>query len=140
VTFTGALPHTEIPQHLAALDIAVAPYRFSDDFYFSPLKVMEYMAMGRAIVAPMLGQIPSLLQGADGPCGLLYPADDQQELATVLLRLIGDTGLRQILGTRAAKQASQHYSWQAVAQHVIARILSMEPNAQKNHLLQVVRI
>jgi hypothetical protein len=30
--------------------------------------------------------------------------------------------------------------WQAVAQHVVARTLSMEPNAQKNPLLQVVRI
>lgn len=140
VTFTGALPHAELPAHLAAFDIAVAPYLFSDDFYFSPLKVMEYLAMGRATVAPRLGQLPALLQGVDGPCGLLYRADDQQDLARALLQLIGDAGLRRILGTRAAEQASQHYSWQVVAQHVIARTLSMERNAQKNHLLQVVRI
>ena len=78
VTFTGALPHAELPAHLAAFDIAVAPYLFSDEFYFSPLKVMEYLAMGRAIVAPRLGQLPALLQGVDGPCGLLYRADDQR--------------------------------------------------------------
>ncbi len=142
VTFTGALPHAEIPAHLAAFDIAVAPYLSSDGFYFSSLKVMEYLAMGRATVAPLLGHIPALLQGVDGPCGLLYRADDQQELATALLRLINNAELRQVLGARAAEQARQRYSWQQVAQHILARVCALPTGhgLPKNHLPQVVQL
>jgi glycosyltransferase involved in cell wall biosynthesis len=121
VTFTGAVPHSEVPAHLAALDIAVAPYVSSDGFYFSPLKVMEYLAMGRATIAPMLGQLPSLLQGAAGPCGLLYRPDDQHELAAALLRLIRDGELRRQLGARAAAQARLRSSWQTIARQIIER-------------------
>ena len=141
VTFTGALPHTEIPAHLAVFDIAVAPYLPSDSFYFSSLKVMEYLAMGRATVAPMLGQLPALLQSVDGPCGLLYRADDQQALAEALLQLISDEELRRVLGIRAAEQAQQQYSWQRVARHIIARACALPTvhSSQKQHLSQVVQ-
>ncbi len=121
VTFTGAVPHSEIPEYLAAMDIAVAPYMSSDGFYFSPLKIMEYLAMGRPIVAPVLGQIPSLLQGVGGPCGLLYPPDDQHELASALLHLTRDTDLRRRLGMRSAAQARLRGSWQAIAQQIVEK-------------------
>ncbi len=141
VTFTGALPHAGIPAHLAAFDIAVAPYLPGDSFYFSPLKVMEYLAMGRATAAPMLGQIPALLQSVDGPCGLLYRAGDQQALAEALLQLISDEELRRVLGIRAAEQAQQHYSWQRVARHIIAQACALPTvhRSQKQHLSQVVQ-
>jgi hypothetical protein len=55
-----------------------------------------------------------------------------------------DTGIP-VLGNKGASVHIRKFTnalveWQAVAQHVIARTLSMEPNTQKNHLLQVVRI
>ena len=124
VTFTGAVSHDKMPAHLAAMDIAVAPYLSSDGFYFSPLKVMEYLAMGLPIVAPRLGQIPSLLQGGSAPCGLIYPPDDQHELATALLTLISDAELRRQLGARAAAQARLRSSWQSIAQQIIERVSS----------------
>src|SRR5574341_1196576 len=122
VTFTGAIPHGEMPMHLAAMDIAVAPYLSSDGFYFSPLKVMEYLAMGRPIVAPRLGQIPWLLRGGQAPCGLMYPPDDQHELAAALLALIRDGELRRQLGARGAAQARRQSSWQSIAQQIIERV------------------
>jgi glycosyltransferase involved in cell wall biosynthesis len=120
-TFTAALPHAAMPEHLAALDIAVAPYLASDGFYFSPLKVMEYLAMGRAVVAPRLGQIPALLAGAGGPCGLLYEPDSQTDLARALLRLVRDEGLRRTLGERAAREARLRHSWAEIARQIVAR-------------------
>lgn len=123
VTFTGAVDHQSVPQYLAAMDIAVAPYRASDGFYFSPLKVMEYLAMGRAIVAPRLGQIPSLLTRVNEPCGLLYSPDDQHELAAAILRLGQDEALRRQLGVSAAAQPRRHTSWQAIAQKIIGRVI-----------------
>src|SRR5262249_9507663 len=50
-TFVGSIAHEEMPTYLAAVDIAIAPYPALDSFYYSPLKLFEYMAMGRAIVA-----------------------------------------------------------------------------------------
>src|SRR5262249_42654453 len=47
--FTGRVNHDQIPDLLCALDIAVAPYRQVPDFYFSPLKIYEYMASRRAV-------------------------------------------------------------------------------------------
>ncbi len=135
-TFTGAVPHAEIPAHLAACDIAVAPYRFSDDFYFSPLKVMEYLAMGRATIAPRIGQLPALLQGATGLCGLLYQPDDQLDLARTLWQLISDAPFRQTLGARAAEQARQRSSWQQVAQHVLARVNALQTEQPFSQVVQ----
>ena len=47
VTLVGSVPHEEVPSYLAAMDVAVAPYLPFEDFYYSPLKLYEYMAAGR---------------------------------------------------------------------------------------------
>lgn len=127
ITFTGVVPHHEIPAHLAALDIAVAPYHNSDGFYFSPLKVIEYMAMGIPTIAPQIGQIPSLLGTGDNANGLLYPPDDRQELASGLLRLAQDATFRQVLGARGAARARQRHSWEAIAEQIINRLCAATP-------------
>ena len=57
VDFRGAVEPSEVPRMLASMDVAVAPYPPLDDFYFSPLKLFEYMAAGCAIVAAAIGQI-----------------------------------------------------------------------------------
>src|SRR5439155_81035 len=74
VTFTGAVDFDRIPALLAEMDVAVAPYPDLPDFYFSPLKVYEYMAAGRAVVASDIGMLPQLIE--DGVSGLLYPPGD----------------------------------------------------------------
>lgn len=121
VTFTGLVSHDEVPHYVAAIDIAVAPYLAVDGFYFSPLKVMEYLAAGRPVVAPMLGQIPSLLRGPGAPRGLLYPPDDRRALGMALLQLARDPALRQTLGANGAASARLGGSWQSVARAVVDR-------------------
>ncbi|MGH9147564.1 MAG: glycosyltransferase, partial [Vicinamibacterales bacterium] len=54
-TFTGAVESTDVPGLLASMDVGTAPYSNRPDFYFSPLKVYEYMAAGLAVVASDLG-------------------------------------------------------------------------------------
>ena len=119
VELVGAVPHHEVPEYLAAMDIAVAPYLGTNGFYFSPLKVMEYLAMGLPVVAPNLGQIPSLLQSPAGPAGIVYQPEDRQELAAALLRLSRDPAERQRMGECGAAHAHQHFAWETIAEAVL---------------------
>jgi glycosyltransferase involved in cell wall biosynthesis len=117
VVITGALPHDRMPSALAMAHIGVAPFDLaahkplSLGFYWSPLKIFEYMASGLPVVAPAADRIPSLVEG--GVEGLLYqPASPVEGLADALDRL-RDSDLRQRLGAAARQRALRDYSWTA---------------------------
>lgn len=104
--FTGTVAHDEMPETLVAMDVGVAPYRQVPDFYFSPLKVYEYMASGRAVVASDAGEIASLVR--DGQTGLLCPPGDAAAIANALVRLARDGNLRARLAAGARMEAESH--------------------------------
>jgi glycosyltransferase involved in cell wall biosynthesis len=110
-TFTGFLPHDEIPSILNAADIAVAPYtRISNEnFLGSSMKLVEYMASGLAVIATDNGQINDVVQTAVN--GLLTPAGDANALAQALKHLIQDPVYRQQLSIRARQDVLGAYSW-----------------------------
>ncbi|MEZ4647882.1 MAG: glycosyltransferase [Candidatus Eisenbacteria bacterium] len=101
VTFTGAVPHEQVPELLAASDVLTAPYLPHDDFYFSPLKVLEYLAAGRPVVASGIGEIWELV---DDSCGRLVEPGSVKELARTLIELGADPDLRRALGERARER------------------------------------
>ena len=76
-----------------ASSMAVAPYPALDRFYFSPLKLYEYLAMGKAVVASAIGQVCEVID--DGINGLLTRPGDAGDLAEKLERLYRDPELRQ---------------------------------------------
>lgn len=123
VSFTGAVPPDQIPELLAAMDAAVAPYPASTDFYFSPLKAVEYMAAGLPVVASRIGQLTELIE--DGVTGLLCPPGDEAALAAALEQLWQSPRLRRQLGRAACQQVLTHHTWDAVA----ARILAIAQNS-----------
>jgi glycosyltransferase involved in cell wall biosynthesis len=118
VELTGAVDPAEIPGLLARMDVAVAPYPDLEDFYFSPLKVMEYMAAGRAVVASRIGDIDGLVR--HGETGLLCPPGDAAALAEALARLIRNPAQRTRLGRAARSHAMAELGWSSVAQRVLA--------------------
>jgi len=118
VTFTGLLPHGEIPAVIRQFDIALAPYPLHDhDFYFSPLKLFEYLACGVPVVAPRLGQIAEVV--SDGKTGLLYPAGDLDALVRNCERLLAKPGLRATLGKAGARLVRREFTWDKNAQRVV---------------------
>ena len=119
VTFTGALAHEDIPQYLAAMDAAVAPYPASDNFYFSPLKLFEYMASGRAVIASRVGQAAEIV--VDGVTGLLFEPGDLTDLVRSIARLRNNPGLRKELGQKASAACSER-TWTHNAAEVIDRV------------------
>jgi glycosyltransferase involved in cell wall biosynthesis len=116
VVFTGAIPHDRMPAALAAAHVGVAPFDLgahkplSLGFYWSPLKMFEYMAAGLPVVAPAAARIPQLV--GHGIEGLLYDPADPTALAHALEQLT-DAQLRTRLGAAARQRAVKEYSWKA---------------------------
>lgn len=123
VIFTGAVRHDEIPMFVAAMDIAVAPYRSAATFYFSPLKLYEYLAAGKAVVASDVGQIASVVRHGDN--GLLVAPDDARALAHAISRLAADARLRKDLACRAPHGL---VTWKETAR----RVMDIAQQAQKS--------
>jgi glycosyltransferase involved in cell wall biosynthesis len=128
IVITGALPHDRMPAALAAADVGVAPFDVGAHaplalgFYWSPLKMFEYMAAGLPVVAPAVDRIPSLVE--DGREGVLYSPADRDALADALLAL-SDPDRRRRLGQAARERAVRDYSWKAHCQALDAAIRSV---------------
>ena len=116
---TGAVDPDEVPGLLASMDVAVAPYPVGGGFYFSPLKVYEYLAAGLPVVASRVGQLRKLI--VSGENGVLCPPGDAEALAGALLALRRSPGLGRRLGERGRARVIRDHSWDAVA----GRILSL---------------
>jgi len=125
VTFAGAVSHQDVPGYLAAMDVAVAPYPALEDFYYSPLKLFEYMAAGRAVVASRIGQAAEILM--DGDTGLLFEPGDRAGLVDRIQRFWRDAGLRQEMGRRASAACSTR-TWSQNAARLIGWV---EPQIQQ---------
>lgn len=111
VIITGLIPQARVPEMLAATDIAVIPYpRLPKELWFSPLKLYEYMAAGKAIVASRAGQIAEVIQ--PGHNGLLVESGDIAGFSQAVLRLLKDPAERHRLGQNARRQAVERHSWE----------------------------
>lgn len=97
VRFTGVVPRSQVPAHVAAFDIALQPAVVP---YASPLKLFEYLALGRAIVAPSVPNILEVL--IDEENALLFDEARPGALEAALTRLCADEGLRTRLSAGAA--------------------------------------
>lgn len=111
VRLAGSVPNSQVPLWLAAADVVVAPYgRLPHTLWFSPLKLYEYMAAGKAIVASRAGQIAQVIR--PGHNGLLFEPDNSTQLAEAINDLLSDPAGREQLGQNARQQAIEQHSWQ----------------------------
>lgn len=117
VTFTGSIPHDQVPAYIAAMDIAVAPYIPHDNFYFSPIKLFEYMAVGKPVVAGGLGQVREVVH--HGETGLLYEPGHVTQLRGALEELIARPDLRARLGKTGRDWVVRHRTWDSNAERIL---------------------
>ena len=118
-TFTGSISHEKVPAYLDACDVLASPHVPSTDgseFFGSPTKLFEYLAMGKGIVASRLGQVGQVV--VDGENGLLVEPGDTEGLAQAIERLAVDYELRARLGAAARKTAVERFTWR----HNAARV------------------
>ncbi|NOT25987.1 MAG: glycosyltransferase family 4 protein [Acidobacteria bacterium] len=117
-TLVGQVARDQVPRALAQIDCAVAPYPRLDNFYFSPLKVFEYMAAGCPIVASRIGQIQSLL--AHQSTALLVEPGNAQALADAIDVLRQRPELAVRLAQAAQRQAFTRHGWTHTVSEALA--------------------
>ena len=128
VQFTGAIPHADLPGVLGRAHIGVAPFEPARHaplrlgFYWSPLKIFEYMAVGLPVVAPALPRLQRLV--ADGREGVLYDPADPRGLDKALVAL-ADADLRQRMGRAARERVVKDFSWDAHCAAFDARLRAL---------------
>jgi len=107
VTFTGVVDRSRIIEHIAAFDVALQPDVVS---YASPLKLFEYMALGRAIIAPNTVNIREVIQ--DGENAVLFDPGDNDTFRHALSQLCHDGDLRRRLGLAARETiVNRGFTW-----------------------------
>jgi glycosyltransferase involved in cell wall biosynthesis len=110
VKITGLVSQQRVPELMSAMDVAVLPYpQLPQDLWFSPLKLYEYMAAGKAIVASNSGQIGEVLE--DGYNGILVNPGDEEDLANAIIHLSQEPQKRVFLGQNARRNAIENHSW-----------------------------
>jgi glycosyltransferase involved in cell wall biosynthesis len=130
VIMTGAIAHSQVPEMLSIADVAVvpsAPMTASLGGTGTPLKLFEYMAAGKAIVATALNEAVEVIQ--HGHNGLLVEAGDANQFAESTLKLINDSEERSRLGHSAREQAVKQYSWERYTRRLEEIYFSVVGNA-----------
>jgi len=125
IIFTGAIAPSEVAAFLASMDVAVAPYPNLPKFYFSPLKVYEYMAAGLPVVASGIGQLEELIE--PGVNGLLVPPGNAKTLAAALATLQADSELRLRLGRAGRAKVLRKHTWDSVARQILELATASKP-------------
>lgn len=135
ITWTGYVPHHQIPKYISAMDICVAPYKNESNFYFSPMKVFEYMALEKAVIAADIGQLSELI--SDRQTGLLYAPGNTSQLRDLIQELIKNTELRDKIGKNARKWVMKSRTWDSNAKIILEsvnQILKKQPHSTNNLL------
>jgi glycosyltransferase involved in cell wall biosynthesis len=126
VVFTGLVAHDRVPALLDACDILVSPHvplADGSEFFGSPTKLFEYMAMCKPIVASRLGQIGDVIE--HDKTGLLVEPANPAQLADAIQRLAVSRELRIKLGTSARREVEQSYTWKQNAARILDAYVSL---------------
>ena len=116
VLFTGTVPNESVQDYIQLFDIAIAPYPHIDLFYFSPMKIFEYMAAGKPIVTARIGQMARILE--DQRSALFYEAGDIIGLQQQIELLIKNSQLRKKIARNAYQSFVDSHTWKHKAEEL----------------------
>ena len=114
VKFTGPISYKEVPLYMNAGDICLVPKKPLKSGY-SPLKLYEYMACGRPVIA---SNLPGFEIIEENNTGILIPPEDKEALARNILKLLNEPDLRKQMGHNGRILVEEKYSWKNVADRV----------------------
>jgi glycosyltransferase involved in cell wall biosynthesis len=133
--FTGPIPYERVPGYMNACDVLVAPYNPSKIHSSeqvrsrglgSPLKVFEYMAVGKPTITTNVKPISDPIE--DGVTGMLVEQGDSTDLCAKILRLLDDKGAAEAMGRAGRASVVAKYSWNLVTNDLL-RVFQTALNA-----------
>ncbi|TFF84693.1 glycosyltransferase, partial [Candidatus Heimdallarchaeota archaeon] len=118
VIITGQQDHSLMPFYLALCDILTAPFsekgkRWS--YGFSPLKIFEYLAMGKPIIATAIPWIEEII---DKNIGRIIPPKDPTTMANSIIELLENPKLREKMGEKSRQKALKDYDWNVIGRQL----------------------
>ncbi|MDD2338907.1 MAG: glycosyltransferase family 4 protein [Methanosarcina sp.] len=116
--FTGVVAYDRVPLYINASDICTAPFIFARNskIGLSPLKLYEYMACGKPVIASGISGVSNVLEASGG--GIHVPPENPAALAEGILKLLENPELRVKLGSKGLNYVTENYSWYSVAKKV----------------------
>jgi glycosyltransferase involved in cell wall biosynthesis len=115
---TGPLPPQQASALLRRATVGIAPYPSHENFYFCPLKIVDYLAAGLPIVSTAQGDVPGLV----GDAGIVVEPDDDDALVDAVDMLLDDPALGRRLGHQGRVRATATMTWSQVASQTLAAI------------------
>lgn len=115
IILTGRIPHDSVPEYIAAMDYGILP---DSNDYGSPMKLFEFMAMGKAMVSPSFGPIAEVV--TDNETGWLFPPGGQQECVDKVLALGDNIEELGKVGAKASLYIQNERQWKHNVEQVIA--------------------
>lgn len=114
IIFIGEKPFREVPFYLGAADVLALPMEDNPiEEARSPMRLGDYLASGRPIVANAVGEVKNVL--SDFNCGLVSSPKDSDEFAQNIIRVLEDKNLAKKLGEKARKTAEDVFAWSHIA-------------------------
>jgi glycosyltransferase involved in cell wall biosynthesis len=113
--YLGKIPYDDVPRHVASADIGLCIYENIDyypRFYFSPLKLYDYMASGLPVLGTDVGQIRRVIE--EHGSGILA-GNSIEDIVSGLLRLKKDDRARREMGARGRAAVADRYNWGSIA-------------------------
>ena len=122
ITWTGSTPHDQALEILSRCDVLVSPHVWEGTrpFFGSPIKLFEYMALGRPVVASRLEQIGEML--TDGVTAVLTEPGDPKSLAKGVTRVLEMPDRGAALGLDARRKALAEHTWERRAGQILSRL------------------
>ncbi|AKB76161.1 glycosyltransferase (group I) [Methanosarcina lacustris Z-7289] len=116
--FTGVVAYDRVPVYINASEICAAPFILARNakIGLSPLKLYEYMACGKPVVASAISGVADVLEASEG--GIPVPPENPEALAEAISKLLENREMRKKLGSKGLSHVTENYSWYSVARQV----------------------
>jgi glycosyltransferase involved in cell wall biosynthesis len=120
--FTGHVPYRDVPDYIGAMDICVAPHH-AETNQASPVKLFDYMAAGRPIVASDIEVVREIVRNSN--CAFLIPPNDKDALVEAIISLLNDDILRADMSSKGRKLAVEKFDRRHLTEELFSSFLNI---------------
>jgi glycosyltransferase involved in cell wall biosynthesis len=119
ILFSGRVAYGQVVYYINACDITVAPFTKERNSItgVSPLKLFEYLACGRPVIASRVDGVKEVIE--EGKCGYLFEPGNAEELANRIIQSYQERDTFQEMGVRGRRLVESKYSWRTTAERIV---------------------